>query len=104
MRMKSNNKKKCAKVVHIGKIRKEKEEKGSIIALVKDTHKATLAIQDKICLICQTKKLCVNKTGLCASCYNNLNPKEKKVADREAKHKTIEVKVTDDRWEDLEDT
>ena len=101
--VKQNNKKKSNKVVHIGKIRKEKEEKVSIIALLKYTRKAALAIQNKTCLLCQTKKICVNKTALCAVCYNNLSPKEMKEADREAQHKTIEVKVTDDRWEGLED-
>ena len=101
--MKQNNKRKSSKVVHIGKIRKEKEGKGSIIALLKNTRKAALAIQNKTCLLCQTPKICVNKTALCAVCYNNLNPKEMKVADREAQHKTIEVKVTDDRWKDPED-
>ena len=101
--MKYNSQKKSNKVVHIGKIRKEKEEKGSITALLKDTRKVALAIQNRICLICHTKKLCVNKTGLCAACYNNLSTKEKKGADKEAQHKIIEIKVTDDRWEDLKD-
>lgn len=102
--MKYNNQKKSTKVVHIEKIRKEREEKGSIIALLKDTRKAALAIQNRTCLICHTKKLCVNKTGLCAACYHNLSPKEKKGADKEAQHKIIEIKVIDDRWEDSEDT
>lgn len=102
--MKNNNQKKLDKVVHLGKIRKEKEEKGSLIALLKDTQKAAHAIQHKNCLLCQNKKMCVNTTGLCASCYSNLNPQEKAVADREALHKNIEIKVTDDRWEDLLDT
>ena len=102
--MKYNNQKKSNKVVHIGTIRKEKEEKGSIIGLLRDTRKVTLAIQNKTCLICHTKKLCVNKTGLCAACYNNLSPKEKKGADKEAQHKIVEIKVTDDRWENSEDT
>ena len=75
------------------KIYEKKEEKGSIVALIKDTRKAVLAIQSKTCLLCQTKKLCVNRTGLCSACYNNLTPNEKKVAALEAQHKTIEVKV-----------
>jgi len=101
--VKNNKQEKYHKVVYIGKRRKKKEEKGSIMALLKDTRKAALAIQDRTCLLCQTKKLCVNKTGLCASCYNNLSLEEKKAADREAQHKTVEVKVTDDRWKDLQD-
>jgi len=97
--VKNSDQKKQGKVVQIEKARKKKEEKGSIIALIKNTRKAALAIQSKTCLLCQTKKLCVNITGLCSACYNNLIPNEKKVADLEAQHKTIEVKVTDDRWE-----
>ena len=97
--MKNSDQKKQGNVVQIEKASKKKEEQGSIIALLKDTRKATLAIQSKTCLLCQTKKLCVNRTGLCSACYNDLIPNEKKIAELEAQHKTIEVKVTDDRWE-----
>ena len=97
--MKNSDQKKQGKVVQIEKARKKKEEKGSIIALIKNTRKAALAIQSKTCLLCQTKKLCVNITGLCSACYNNLIPNEKNLANLEAQHKTIEVKVTDDRWD-----
>lgn len=99
----NNKQKNFNKVIQIEKIRKEKEAKGTIVTLLKDTRKAAFAIQDKICLLCQSKKMCVNTTGLCAQCYSNLGPKEKKLADREAQHKTIEIKITDDRWEDLQD-
>jgi hypothetical protein len=45
--------------------------------------------------------MCVNKTGVCASCYDTvLNREEKKVAQEEAQHKQIKITVTDDRWED----
>ncbi len=97
--MKNSDQKKQGKVVQIEKARKKKEEKGSIIALLKDTRKAALAIQSKTCLLCQTKKLCVNRTGLCSACYNDLILNEKKIAELEAQHKTIEVIVTDDRWD-----
>jgi len=90
------------KVVHIDTARKEKKEKGTNIAVLSDTHLAARAIQTKTCLLCQTQKLCVTKTGLCASCYGTLSPREKKIADSEAGHKKIEVKVTDDRWNDKE--
>jgi len=90
------------KVVDIETVRKGKRQKGNATAMLSDTHLAARAIQNKTCLICQAQKLCVNKTGLCASCYSTLSPREKRVADREAAHKMIEVKVTDDRWKDNE--
>ena len=88
------------KVVDIETVRKGKKQKGTATAMLSDTHLAARAIQNKTCLICQTQKLCVNKTGLCASCYSTLSPREKRIADREAAHKIIEVKVTDDRWKE----
>jgi len=102
--VKNSRQKTPNKIFHIERIRKEKEEKGSLIALLKDTHKAVRAIRDKTCLICKTKKLCVTTTGLCSACYDNLTFKEKAVADREAQHKIIEIKVTDNRWQDTKDT
>ncbi len=90
------------KVVDIETVRKGKKQKGTATAMLSDTHLAARAIQNKTCLMCQAQKLCVNKTGLCASCYSTLSPREKRVADREAAHKMIEVKVTDDRWKDNE--
>lgn len=90
------------KVVDIETVRKGKRQKGTATAMLSDTHLAARAIQNKTCLMCQAQKLCVNKTGLCASCYSTLSPREKRVADREAAHKIIEVKVTDDRWKDSE--
>ena len=86
------------KVVDIESVRKGRKGKGSPTALISDTHLAARAIQTKTCLLCHTQKLCVTKTGLCASCYSTLSPGEKKIADREARHKSIEVTVTDDRW------
>lgn len=102
--MKNKNQGTSSKVVRIEKVRKEREGKGLIIKLLKDTRKVALAIQNKTCLLCRTQKLCVNKTGLCASCYDNLIPEEKKTAIREAQHKIIEVKVTDDRWDNEKDS
>ncbi len=90
------------KVVDIETVRKGKKQKGTATAMLSDTHLAARAIQNKTCLMCHAQKLCVNKTGLCASCYSTLSPREKRVADREAAHKMIEVKVTDDRWKDNE--
>ena len=88
------------KVVNIDSVRKSRKKKGAPTAILSDTHLAARAIQTKTCLLCQTQKLCVTKTGLCASCYSTLSPGEKKIADREARHKSIEVTVTDDRWKD----
>ena len=90
------------KVVDIETVRKGKKQKGTASAMLSDTRLAASAIQNKTCLMCQAQKLCVNKTGLCASCYSTLSPREKRLADREAAHKIIEVKVTDDRWKDKE--
>ncbi len=89
-----------SKVVHINTLRKGKQAKNSVVVLLHDTRRAAKAIQNKTCLLCHEQKLCVNKTGLCASCYNNLSPEEKRIADSEAGHKIIEVKVLDDRWND----
>jgi hypothetical protein len=86
------------KVVNIDSARKGRKEKDSPAAILADTHLAARAIQTKTCLLCQAQKLCVTKTGLCASCYSTLSPRDKKIADSEARHKTIEVTVTDDRW------
>lgn len=99
--MKNKDPRNDNKVVHIDTRRKgSSREKGSVTSLLNDTHQAACAIQTKTCLLCKAQKLCVNKTGLCASCYSSLSSKEKRIADREAGHKTIEVKVTDDRWND----
>jgi hypothetical protein len=101
--MMHDDKENVNKVVHIGRIRKEKEEKSSPTTLLRDTKKVALAIQHKTCLLCHTKKMCVNLTGLCASCYDALSPLEQKIADNEAQHKSIEIKVTDDRWPEGQD-
>jgi hypothetical protein len=93
-----------SKVVNIETIRQQKQGKGSLRALLHDTHRATHAIQHKTCMLCHARKLCVNKTGLCASCYSELTPKEKQIADQEAQHKIIEVTVTDDRWNSEKDS
>ncbi len=97
--MAKKNQEKNHKVISIGSARKVKD---SLSPMLTDTKKAALAIQDKTCLLCHTKKMCVNLTGLCASCYDSLSAKEKLIADREAQHKTIEITVTDDRWDDTD--
>ena len=61
------------------------------------------AIRQRRCILCESTKMCVNKTGLCASCYLDLSPQEKRIADDEARHKMVELKVIDDRWERRED-
>ena len=102
--MKKKVKENGSKVVNIETIRKQRRGKGSLGDLLHDTHQAAEAIQHKTCMLCHARMLCVNKTGLCASCYSELSPKEKKMADQEAQHKIIEVTVTDDRWESEKDT
>jgi hypothetical protein len=95
-----NNKKEDhgSNIVNLDTIRTHK--KSSVSTLLKDSRKVAQAISSHICLICHTKKLCVNKTGVCASCYDSaLTPEEKTVANNEAKHKIIQITVIDDRWE-----
>jgi len=88
------------KVVHLEQVRKARSGEGSVFAILKDTKRIAMAVQQRTCVFCNTMKMCVNRTGLCAACYLNLSPKEKKIADEEAKHKRIELKVTDDRWKE----
>jgi hypothetical protein len=88
------------KIVHLEQVRKVRTGEGSVFAILKDTKRIAIAIQQRTCVLCNTMKMCVNKTGLCAACYLNLSPREKKIADEEAKHKKIELKVTDDRWKE----
>ena len=102
--MKKKVQKNDRKVVNIDTVRQQKRGKGSLMALLLDTRQAAHAIQHKTCILCHARKLCVNKTGLCASCYSELSPKEKQVADHEAEHKIIEVTVTDDRWNNDKDS
>jgi hypothetical protein len=90
--------KKNDNIISLEKARKEKEGKDSIIPFLKDTRKVARAIQSRTCLFCHVNKMCVNKTGLCATCYSDLASSEKRVADKEAEHKIIQVNVIDDRW------
>jgi len=85
-------------IINLEQIRLRK--KSGIIQVLRDTRAAAQSIAEHICLICRAKKMCVNKTGVCAACYDNvLTDEEKKVADEEAQHKIIKIVVTDDRWE-----
>jgi len=86
------------KIIYLEEIRKARGEEPNILAILKDTKRIAEAIQKRTCVLCDLMKMCVNKTGLCAACYHNLTPKEKKIADEEARHKKVEFKVTDDRW------
>ena len=89
------------KVVSLEGQRRKKHAPSSVVSVLQDTREAARAMQDKTCLLCRSKKLCVNKTGLCAACYNTLTPQEKKIADSEAAHKIVTVTVSDDRWNDV---
>jgi len=86
------------KIIHLEQIWKARKERDRIAAILKDTKRIAMAIEKRTCVLCETMKMCVNKTGLCAACYSKLTPKERKVADEEARHKQIELTVTDDRW------
>jgi hypothetical protein len=75
-------------------------KKPNIIQTLQDSKNVTKAITTSTCMICHTKKACVDKTGICASCYDNvLTAEERMIANEEAKHKIIKILVTDDRWE-----
>lgn len=86
------------KIIHLEEIWKARKEKDRIAAILKDTKRIATAIEKRTCILCKIMKMCVNKTGLCAACYLKLTPNERKVADEEARHKQIELTVTDDRW------
>ena len=67
--------------------------------ILKDSKKIAQAISSRTCCLCNEKKACVGKTGVCAYCFENaLTPEEKKIAEEESKHKIITIQVTDDRW------
>jgi hypothetical protein len=90
------------KVISLEGQRSKKHAPAPVVSVLQDTRAAARAMQDKTCLLCRSKKPCVNKTGLCAACYNTLTPQEKKIANSEAAHKIITVTVSDDRWNDLQ--
>ena len=70
------------------------------IQILKDSKKIAQSISSRTCCMCDEKKACVGKTGVCAYCFENvLTPEEQKVAEEESKHKIITIHVTDDRWE-----
>jgi hypothetical protein len=89
------------KLINLGPLIRAKREEGNIIAILKNSRRVAAAIEKRQCMICNNIKMCVNKTGLCAACYLNLRPKEKEIADEEARHKRIEFRVLDDRWNDV---
>ena len=99
----NNDQRNGHKIIYLEKIRKARGEEWNLLAILKDTKRIALAIETRTCALCDTIKMCVNKTGLCAACYLNLSPREKKVADEEAEHKKIQLLATDDRWKKKED-
>jgi len=92
------NKDKDHKVIRLDEVLKARGEAGDLTATLRDSKRVAEAIRQRNCILCEKTKMCVNKTGLCAACYLNLSPEEKSVADEEARHKRIELRVTDDRW------
>jgi len=101
--MMKKEKEKNSKIVKLEDIWKARKQESSITAILKDSRRIAMAVEQRTCVICTIAKKCVNKTGLCASCYHDLSPRHKKVADEEAQHKIVEFIVTDDRWKELED-
>ena len=91
------------KIVKLEDIWRARGHQLSISALLKDSKRIAMAVEQRTCVICNTTKKCVNKTGLCVSCYRDLSPRQKKVADEEAQHKIVAFIVTDDRWKEKGD-
>lgn len=91
------------KVIRLDEVLKAKGRAGDLTAILRDSKRVAEAIGQRTCILCEKTKMCVNKTGLCASCYLNLAPREKGVADEEARHKRVELRVIDDRWGGKED-
>jgi hypothetical protein len=91
------------KVIRLDEVWKAKGKKSHLAALLTDSRRVAEAIRQKTCILCEKTKMCVNKTGLCAACYLNLTSEEKRLADEEARHKRVELRVTDDRWGEHED-
>ena len=90
------------KIVNLEDIWRTRGHTRSIAAILKDTKRIAAAIEKRTCILCNTAKNCVNKTGLCVSCYRDLSPRQKKLADEEAQHKKVEFVVIDDRWKNPE--
>jgi hypothetical protein len=89
---------KKSNILNLDEIRIKK--KTATTQLLKDTKKMARAISTGTCVICNKKKSCVNKAGVCSYCFENvLNPEERLIAKEEAKHKIIKIQVLDDRWE-----
>ena len=87
-----------SKVLDFNKIKAQK--KPTVTQLLKDSRNVAEAIASRTCIICSSTKSCVNKTGVCAYCFDNvLTPKERQTAKQEAQHKIIKINVEDDRWE-----
>ena len=84
-------------ILDLGRIREKRNT--LFVQILKDTRRVVEAIASRTCLICNRKKACVTKTGVCADCFENkLSDKEKMVAESEAQHKIIKLQVMDDRW------
>jgi hypothetical protein len=99
----NTNKKTKHKVVYLDQVLGARRKEDSLLVILRDSQRVAEAIKHRTCILCKKMKMCVNKTGLCASCYLNLLPHQKKVADEEARHKRVEIKVTDDRWKREDD-
>ena len=95
------NKKTSAKKNNILNLEATRAKRNTPAALLlKDSRKVAEAISRRTCVICNTQKACVNKSGVCSYCFESvLTPEEKKIAQDEAKYKIIKIQVIDERWE-----
>jgi len=90
------------KIIRFPPDRKKTRE---VIKLLRTRSLVIQAIEEGICLICSRKTslfremgfITAYTSGLCPSCYRELSVEEKIVANYEASHKQIIIKVVDDR-------
>ncbi len=84
-------------ILDLDEIRAKK--RSSTAELLRNSQRIAKAISVRTCVLCNVKKSCVNKTGVCSYCFDNvLTPEERSIAEEEAEHKIIKIQVIDDRW------
>ncbi len=94
---KKADKRSAADVLDIGAARNKKNS--PLLHLLRDSRKVATAITTRTCMICNLKKSCVGKAGVCGYCFEHeLTDTERTIAEEEARHKKIKIEVVDDRW------
>lgn len=86
----------------------KKRKTRDTIRLLKDRKRVIKAIEEGVCLLCGRKTSLFKEmgfitaftSGLCPLCFRKLSPEERLIANSEASHKKIFLKVIDDRDND----